>query len=83
MTLGVLQRRGAPRRYLAFVPPTYGNLRSLSRRGTIYRDAARHVATNARHRMRIPRHPVGLPPVGIYGLYHGVPRRAPNHRIAL
>ena len=31
------------------MPPTYGDLRSLSRRGTIYRAAARPVATNAPH----------------------------------
>ena len=29
----VLKRRGTPRRFLSFTPPTYGDLRSLSRRG--------------------------------------------------
>ena len=47
----------------------------LKRRGTIYRNAAHHVATNARHHMRIPCNPVGLPPVGIYCLYHDAARR--------
>ena len=75
-----------PRRFLSFTPPTYGNLWSLSRRGTIYRDAGPLIATRHaaslqmphRHRMRRPCHPVGLPPARIHGLYHDA--ACPKHR---